>query len=76
MVIFTIIQFRWSKNNLNHIIFLQAEVNLSDDENEDTKDEYTEVPSSKEPEKLYPTAPTLDESSDDHSTASAHSTSV
>jgi len=57
-------------------VLLQAEVNLSDDENEDTKDEYTEVPSSKEPEKLYPTAPTLDESSDDHSTASAHSTSV
>jgi len=29
-----------------------------------------------EPEKLYPTAPILDESSDANSTASAHSTSV
>lgn len=55
---------------------MQAEVN-TDDEDEDTDDKKpNETSTPKEPEKLYPTAPTLDESSDDHSTASAHSTSV
>jgi len=63
-------------------VLLQAEVNPSDDDEDDEKNEDLRSPENhetstpKEVEKLYPTAPTLDESSDDHSTASAHSTSV
>lgn len=55
-------------------------MNNTDDEDDDKKPQddlnpnQTSTP--KEPEKLYPTAPALDESSDNQSTASAQSTSV
>jgi len=62
-------------------VLLQAEVNSTDDEDDKKDDDRSpnsnnEASAPKEPEKLYPTAPTLDESSDANSTASAHSTSV
>jgi len=66
-------------------VLLQADVNDNDEEDEDHNDEEpkaTSEPKSDEktslvpesPQKLYPTAPQLDES--DESTASAHSTEV
>jgi hypothetical protein len=63
-------------------VLLQAEVNNSDDEDEEgenkgnSEQNPNETSTPKEPPKLYPTAPTLDDSSDANSTASAHSTSV
>lgn len=62
-------------------VLLQAEVNSLEDEDykkdDDRSPDLNVEPSApKEPEKLYPTAPTLDESSDANSTASVHSTSV
>jgi len=60
-------------------VLLQAEVNSTDDEDEKKDDDRSPNEASApkiEPEKLYPTAPLLDESSDANSTASAHSTSV
>jgi len=59
-------------------VLLQAEVNTDDEDEKDDDRSPNKMASAPkiEPEKLYPTAPILDESSDANSTASAHSTSV
>ena len=62
-------------------LIFQAEVNSLEDEDYKKDDDRSpdlniQASAPKEPEKLYPTAPALDESSDANSTASVHSTSV
>ena len=60
----------------NVSFLLQAEVNTEDEDDEDeTKQEGSPNIQQNPSDKLYPSAPLLDESSDG-STASAHSTSV
>jgi len=57
-------------------VLLQAEVNTDDEEDDETNQEGSPTDNNQQnPDKLYPSAPLLDESSDG-STASAHSTSV
>ncbi len=48
----------------------------SEEDEGGSKKFYDDQENEKSPQKLYPTAPALEESDDNHSTASAHSTSV
>jgi len=64
-------------------VLLQAEVNSIDEEDEQKDDDRSpdysknnQAPSAPLIDKLYPTAPPADDSSDANSTASVHSTSV